>query len=186
MATQCKRPTTLTEENTSRRVSSPSACRTGAHYLPKQTSLLLCFGFNLTGSPFPTPAGVCHCLTCVRETQPAGKVTAFGSLPSTVLYHDAAAGKQPRNTGFTAPMGWRCSFSLVPNTGLLKLEAGTQHISIVRNLCCVIPAWAVPAAAHAGPRSQHRPRWHMNTSPKPLAKPSLRHWPPDVHLSHPV
>lgn len=60
--------------------------------------------------------------------------------PSTILYHDVAAGKHCHNTGFTVLLAWGCSSSSVPNMGLLKFKAGTQHISIIRNLHCVISA----------------------------------------------
>ena len=140
MASQCKRSTVVMKENTSLRVSSPSVCRTGAPYLPKQTSLVLHFGFNLTGSPMPTPAGVCHCLTHLGNRSCLEGHGFQQSPPSTTLYHDIAAGKHSLNTGFAVPMGWRCSFSPLPDTGLLKFKAGTQHISMVRNLHCVISA----------------------------------------------
>lgn len=135
----------------SQRVPSPSVCRTGTRYLPKQTSLLLHFGFNLTGSSMPTPVAVCYFLTHVWETDPAWKVTAFVSL---LLHHpfsccccrEALPQHPARSTDGLALL------PRTPNMGLLKeLQAGTQHIGITTHLQWVTTAWAVPIDAHTVP-----------------------------------
>lgn len=112
-----------------------------------------------------------------------GRSQLSGASPSTILYHDIAAGKHCHNNKFTVSVGWCCSFSPVPDKGLLKFKAGTQHSSIIKDVHCVISAWAVPIAAHMGPHDQHEPYWYTNISQKPLAKPSLRHQAPHVHTS---
>lgn len=143
----------------SQRVLSPSVCRTGTRYLPKQTSLLLHFGFNLTGSSMPKSLPICYCLTCVWATDPAQKVTAFISLllhhPSSwCCYREAL----PQHSVHTTDGLALLLLPRTPNMSFVqKFQTGTQHIGIITHLQCVTSPWAVPHS----PLSQHEPHWHL-------------------------
>lgn len=128
----------------------------------------------------PTSVAVCYCLTCVWATDPAWKVTAFINL---VLHHPLSLcccrGALPQHPVHSTVQGCTAPSAQNPQHGSsAEVPAWhTTHWYHYTSPVCHFSLSCANGCSHS-PLSQHEPHWHMNSSQKPLAKPSLRHHTP--------